>query len=130
MLFPTLENAAELLKEYKTVPVFYELLTDSLTPVRMFATLKENYDNCFILESVDNSNQWGRYSFIGLNPKAEIRIHDRKASIISRDGSVTADDASNPSAFFSKIMEQYRSPKFDNMPKLTGGLIATARIPL
>ena len=123
MLFPTLENAAELLKKYKTVPVFYELLTDSLTPVRMFATLKENYDNCFILESVDNSNQWGRYSFIGLNPKAEIRIHDRKASIISRDGSVTADDASNPSAFFSKIMEQYRSPKFDNMPKLTGGLI-------
>ena len=42
MLFPTLENAAELLKKYKTVPVFYELLTDSLTPVRMFATLKEN----------------------------------------------------------------------------------------
>ena len=49
MLFPTLENAAELLKKYKTVPVFYELLTDSLTPVRMFATLKENYDNCLFL---------------------------------------------------------------------------------
>ena len=56
MMYPAIEETKEYLKSYGTVPLFYELLTDSFTPVRMFAILKENYDNCFILESVDNSN--------------------------------------------------------------------------
>lgn len=123
MLYPSLDEAKELLKGYGTVPVFYELLTDSFTPVRMFAILKENYENCFILESVDNSNQWGRYSYIGLNPKAEIRVLDKKAEFIYADGRRTECDASDPIKLFSSLMEKYKSPKFINRPKLTGGLI-------
>ena len=82
MMYPAREETKEYLKSYGTVPLFYELLTDSFTPVRMFAILKENYDNCFILESVDNSNKWGRYSYIGLNPTAEIRVKNKQADII------------------------------------------------
>lgn len=122
-MYPSLQEANELFREYNTVPVFYELLTDNLTPVRMFAILKENYDNCFILESVDNSNQWGRYSFIGLNPKAEIRIKDKKAEFIYPDKTTKTVDADDPIRLFSELMEKYKSPKFINMPKLTGGLI-------
>lgn len=123
MLYPSVNETKEYLKNYGTVPVFYELLTDSFTPVRMFSILKENYDNCFILESVDNSNRWGRYSFIGLNPKAEIRVKDKKAEMIYSDGRKEIMDASDPVRLFSGLMEKYRSPKFINRPKLTGGLI-------
>ncbi|MBQ5311377.1 MAG: anthranilate synthase component I [Oscillospiraceae bacterium] len=121
-MYPNIEEVREHLRSYGTVPVFYELLTDSLTPVRIFSVLKENYDNCFILESVDNSNQWGRYSFIGLDPKAEIKLKDKKAQIIYKDRTETV-DASDPVKLFSDLMEKYRSPKFMNAPKLTGGLI-------
>lgn len=123
MLYPSEKEVMELFGEYNTVPVFYELLTDSFTPVRMFSILKENYENCFILESVDNSNRWGRYSFIGLNPKAEIRVKDKTAEFIYPDGRKETKDASDPIALFSGLMEKYRSPKFINRPKLTGGLI-------
>lgn len=123
MLYPSIEEIGNYFKDYGTVPVFYELLTDSFTPIRMFSILKENFDDCFILESVDNSNRWGRYSFIGLNPKAEIRVKDKKAEMIYSDGRKTEMDASDPVRLFSGIMEKYKSPKFINRPKLTGGLI-------
>lgn len=36
MLYPTLNEVEELLKEYQMVPVFYEVLADYMTPIRMF----------------------------------------------------------------------------------------------
>ncbi|MGN0667160.1 MAG: anthranilate synthase component I [Huintestinicola sp.] len=123
MLRPSVEEVKEFMSDYNTIPVFYELLTDNFTPIRMFSILKENYDNCFILESVDNSNQWGRYSFIGLNPKAEIRVTGKKAEIIYSDGVTLEKDASDPIKLFNEILEKHRSPKLINAPKLTGGLM-------
>ena len=70
MLYPTLTEVQELLEEYDVVPVFYEVLSDSMTPIHIFNALKEQSNTCFILESVDNT-QWGRYSFIGIHPKME-----------------------------------------------------------
>lgn len=122
-MYPSVEEAKKYLADFGTVPVFSELLTDSFTPVRMFATLRENYENCFILESVDNSDKWGRYSYIGISPKAEIRISDKKAEILYADGRRETADASKPAEFFSGLTDKYRSPQFKDYPKLTGGLI-------
>ena len=54
MLYPNIEQVKELLGEYKNVPTFYEILIDSFAPVHLFNCLHELYENCFILESVDN----------------------------------------------------------------------------
>ena len=35
MLYPAIEQVKELFENYKTVPVFYELLMDSCTPIRI-----------------------------------------------------------------------------------------------
>ncbi len=122
-MYPKPHDIAQYFEDYNTVPVFYELLTDSLTPVRIFSALREKYDNCFILESVINSDQWGRYSFIGLAPEQEIRIRNKKDDIISADGSSVTKDASDPIKLFSDILEKHESPKFTKYPKLTGGLM-------
>ena len=73
MLYPDKREVEELLGEYDVVPVFYEILSDSCTPVNIFNALKQGEETCFILESVDNSEQWGRYSFIGVHPKMNLR---------------------------------------------------------
>ncbi len=122
MLYPTKEEIKDILKNYKTVPVFYELLADSLTPIQLFNALHEAYDNCFILESVDNSDQWGRYSFVGINPKAEITLKD-KVAIVFKNGKHEKYKVSDPIGFLSDILNEYKSPHFPNRPKLTGGLI-------
>lgn len=122
MMYPVIEEVKKLLEEYKTVPVFYELLIDSYSPIQMFNALKETCENCFILESVDNSNQWGRYSFIGINPKAEIMIKDGIVNY-TKNGETESSKIKNPIDFFSKILDEHKSPTFPNRPKLTGGLI-------
>ena len=122
MLYPSKEEIKDILKNYKTVPVFYELLVDSYTPVQLFNALHEAYDNCFILESVDNSDQWGRYSFVGINPKAEITLKD-KIAVVSKNGADERFEVSDPIGFLSDILKEYKSPRFPNRPKLTGGLI-------
>ena len=50
MLYPTLTEVQELLEEYDVVPVFYEVLSDSMTPIHIFNALKEQSNTCFILE--------------------------------------------------------------------------------
>lgn len=122
MLYPSKEEVRSLLQNYKTVPVFYEMLIDSCTPVGLFAILKEKYENCFILESVDNSEQWGRYSFIGIDPKTEIRIFGDEAEIID-NGKSQKLKCDNPIKLFNDILGKRTSPVFINRPKLTGGLI-------
>lgn len=122
MLYPTKEDVKNLLGSYKTVPVFYETLIDSCTPVGLFAALKEHFGNCFILESVDNTDQWGRYSFIGINPKMEVRIFGDEAEIIGGDGTQKV-KCPDPIELFNDILSKRTSPVFLNRPKLTGGLI-------
>lgn len=122
MLYPSKEEVKKLLLSYKTVPVFYELLIDNCTPVGLFSILREKYENCFILESVDNTEQWGRYSFIGINPKTEIRIYGDEAQIINGSDCETK-KCPNPIELFNDILNKRTSPVFINRPKLTGGLI-------
>ena len=65
MLYPAIEQVKELFENYKTVPVFYELLMDSCTPIQLFNCLHEAYDDCFILESVDNKRPVGQIFICG-----------------------------------------------------------------
>ena len=121
MLYPAFNEVQELLKEYDVVPVFHEVLSDSMTPIHIFNALKGQSETCFILESVDNT-QWGRYSFIGIQPKMEIRIKNGKASVCE-EGRETSTRIDNPIAFLTDILNRYKSPSFPNRPKLTGGLV-------
>ncbi len=118
MLYPSLKEVKELLREYKSVPVFYEVLADYMTPIRMFRALRKKGTSCFMLESVENKDQWGRYSFIGIHPKSEIKIQGKDAVI---DGK--KQEIENPAKFLTDIAEQYHSPVMEGMPNLTGGLI-------
>lgn len=123
MLYPKIDKVNELLKDYKTVPVFYELLMDSYTPIQLFNCLHEAYDDCFILESVDNKNQWGRYSYIGIDPKAEYVLKDHIITVREKGKDTKTIKVDNFIEFFSDIIEAHKSPRFNNYPKLTGGLM-------
>lgn len=123
MLTPDIRQTKELLNTYNTVPVIYELLVDEYTPVQLFNCMHEKFRNCFILESVDNKDQWGRYSYVGIDPKAEITLKDHNAVIKYKDGTQTSETVDDPISFFKKILDKYRSPKINGFPKLTGGLI-------
>ena len=110
------------LKDYNMAPVMFEALSDTQTPVRVYQTLSQGQKYSFILESVDNNEKWGRYSFIGINPKLEIIIKDHCAEIKSPSHTEKA-RVDDPVRFISYYIDKYRMPKIKNAPKLLGGLV-------
>lgn len=123
MLYPEKETVRKLLEEYRNVPTFYELLMDSYTPVHLFNALHGRYENCFILESVNNKDQWSRYSYIGIEPKQRITLDKHKAYVEELSGEREITDVDDPISFFSALIEKNKAPQFPGRPKLTGGLM-------
>ena len=123
MLYPNLEDVKKYLESYKTVPVFYELLMDSCTPIQLFNCLHELYEDCFILESVDNKDKWGRYSYVGIDPKAEYELRNGVMTIKQAGKAPVEVNTDDPIGFLSKVIEEHKSPRFESYPKLTGGLM-------
>lgn len=62
--------------EYKVLPVSTEILSDICTPIEAIRILKNVSDHCYMLESVTDSERWGRYTFLGFEPKFEITCLD------------------------------------------------------
>ncbi len=121
MLYPSIDDVRELLKTYRTVPVFCGTLTDCVTPVGIFSALRSTSADCFLMESVEQSERWGRYSFLGTNPKSEITIKDGKATVVSGGNSHT-ETLVDPASFLTDLLAEYRSPRFSGYPRFTGGL--------
>ena len=122
MFYPKIQAVEQLLQEYDLVPVFFEVLGDMYTPIQIFHKLQAEQEHCFILESVDQKNQWGRYSFIGINPKLEIKIAQGEAEIKS-NGQQELVAVNNIKTFLKQQLQKYRAPVFPEKPKLTGGFV-------
>src|SRR6185437_16923622 len=76
------------------VPVMRERLADLETPVSAFAKLR-SLGGAFLLESAEGGERMGRYSFIGVLPRATLVFRDGVASVLDDDG-VRAVDYSDP----------------------------------
>src|SRR3954449_13566440 len=77
-LEPSLEHARELAREGNVVPVRARFVDDCETPVSAFLKLRAGEPEgapTFLLESAEQG-QVGRYSFVGLRPRAVLRWSD------------------------------------------------------
>lgn len=104
--------------EYKAVPVSCEMLSDICTPIEALRILKNVSTHCYLLESVAEKEKWGRYTFLGYDPKLEINCLDGEMKI----GDVTL-HTEDPSAKLREILDAYKSPKQKGLPSFTGGLV-------
>jgi anthranilate synthase component I len=78
---PCRKEFLALAKEHTLVPVCRILTADLETPVSAFLRAAWPEQECFLLESVENGEQVGRYTFIGLTPFKRIVSHGRDISI-------------------------------------------------
>ena len=102
---------------YKVVPVSCELLADICTPIQAVRKLKNVSSHCFLLESAEPQEKWGRYTFLGYDPKMSITCVNGEMQVNRLK--LKTDD---PSAVLRQILEEYRSPRVPGLPPFTGGL--------
>ena len=50
MIYPSVNEVKEYLKEYRLVPVFYDFLSDTLTPVHIYNALSEGEKTALYLK--------------------------------------------------------------------------------
>ena len=103
---------------YDVLPVSCEILTDICTPIEALKILKNVSTHCYLLESAQPSEKWGRYTFLGLDPKMEITCRNG----VMKAGEITF-ETQNPSQVLREILAQYKSPRFAYLPTFTGGLV-------
>ncbi len=116
---PSYEQIAELAKNYKTVPVSCELYSDIKTPIQVLKILKSVSNHCYMLESLEDSSKWGRYTFLGYEPKLEFTCLN---NIIKINGK-TVSNNDDPKKYIKDILKEYKSPKIETLPPFTGGLV-------
>ncbi len=62
--------------KYQVLPVSCEMLSDFTTPIEVMKILKNVSTHCYLLESAQANEKWGRYTFLGYDPKLEITCKD------------------------------------------------------
>ena len=119
-IYPTLEEVRELAADgrYDVVPLSCEILSDFTTPIETMRVLKAGSTHCYMLESAQANERWGRYTFLGYDPKMEITCIDGKMK--AGDLQILTD---NPSAYLRQLLAEYRSPRLQGLPPFTGGLV-------
>lgn len=104
--------------DYTVLPVSCEFLSDFTTPIQVMKILKNVSTHCYMLESAQANEKWGRYTFLGYDPKTEITCIGGEMKI----GNLKV-KTDHPSDYLRQILSDYKSPRFDYLPSFTGGLV-------
>ena len=117
---PSLEEARRIAAtgEYKVLPVSCELLADRLTPIECLRILKCVSAHCYLLESAEDRERWGRYTFLGFDPALDITCLNGEMKV----GSVRM-RTEDPSSVLRQILAEYKSLRLPGLPPFTGGLV-------
>jgi anthranilate synthase component 1 len=122
---PCLEAALKFAEKYQRVPVLTSLPAGKREASDVFLILKNISRQCFMLESCEDSKQWGRYTFLGYDPKLEITASGNAVSI--KNGVNLTLNAAHPAVYIEQILRENAAPPLRELPPefppFTGGLV-------
>src|SRR4051794_24954772 len=92
--FPDFETFAQRASEGNLVPIYRQLLSDTLTPLTAYCRIQGGAC-AFLFESVVGGERIGRYSFLGSDPFLQIDASGQHVTI-TRNGQETTVTAKDP----------------------------------
>ncbi len=107
-LTPSLEEVRELAKEHSLVPLRHTFIADCETPVSAYLKLRGEGPS-FLLESAEQGQQVGRWSFLGFRPRAVIRL--------------ARGEHPDPYRLVDEELARYRIAPLAGLPPFAGGAV-------
>jgi anthranilate synthase component I len=107
-LTPALDEVRSLAREHTLVPVRHTFIADCETPVSAYLKLRGDGPS-FLLESAEQGQRVGRWSFLGCRPRAVLRVE--------------RGEHADPYALVTQELERYRIAPLDGLPPFAGGVV-------
>ncbi|HEO70955.1 MAG TPA: anthranilate synthase component I, partial [Candidatus Hydrogenedentes bacterium] len=122
MIHPTLDAFRKLARPGALVPVYREVLADLETPVSAFMRIAKDQPFAFLLESVEQADQLGRYSFLGANPSIVLKSKGTEVTV-TRDGRDETYASDYPLGELRRLMADYSPVAIPGIPEFHGGAV-------
>lgn len=131
---PSFDEFVELSRQYNLVPVYRQLVGDTLTPVSAFRKMQEG-DWAFLFESVIGGERLGRYSFLGSGPFLRFQAYNRRVRVQEvaadqagedgqrSDASLRELEHPDPLRLLEEKLAAYRAPHLPGLPRFCGGAV-------
>ncbi len=122
MYSPSFKEFQDLAQRGNLVPVYREILADEETPVSALLSIcRRPY--AFLLESVEGGEKWGRYTFLGSDPRAVFRVRPNGVEVQENGVIHRLPPAENPLACLKELMTRYRPVSIAGLPRFFGGAV-------
>ncbi len=105
---PGLDEVRALAREYNLVPLRHSFIDDTETPVSAFLKLREG-GPAFLLESAEQGQRVGRYSFIGFRPRRTLTW--------------SLGDEGDPYELAAEAVARHRQAPLPGLPPFAGGAV-------
>src|SRR5919205_3277332 len=108
---PSLEEVRELAREHNLVALRHTFIDDLETPVSAFLKLRGRDPEypAFLLESAEQGQRVGRFSFLGVRPRRVVRW--------------SLGDPGDPYALAAAELRRFRAAPLDDLPPFAGGAV-------
>ena len=114
---PTLEEVRELARESTLVPLRHTFIDDCETPVSAYLKLRGDGPS-FLLESAEQGQRFGRWSFLGFQPRTSIRLEHGVLTV----GAERREEG-DPYAAVARELERYSVAPLEGLPPFAGGAV-------
>ncbi|MGZ3607086.1 MAG: anthranilate synthase component I, partial [Syntrophales bacterium] len=122
MYYPVFDEFRKFAEQGNLIPVYREILADIDTPVSALMKLSAK-SHVFLLESVEGGEKWGRYTFLGSDPRVIFKVRGDHVLITEKGKSRSRRHGGNPLRYLKDLLNAYRPVPVDGLPRFYGGAV-------
>ncbi|MGA2330932.1 MAG: anthranilate synthase component I [Syntrophales bacterium] len=122
MYYPVFDQFRKFAEQGNLIPVYREILADIDTPVSALMKLNVK-SHAFLLESVEGGEKWGRYTFLGSDPRIIFKVKGDHVLISENGKSRSQRHGGHPLEYLKELLNAYRPVAVDGLPRFYGGAV-------
>jgi len=122
MYYPDFDTFQKFAQQGNLIPVYREILADIDTPVTALMKLASK-SHVFLLESIEGGEKWGRYTFLGADPRIVFEVRGDNILIKENDTARSVRHNGSPLGFLKDLLGRYRPVPVDGLPRFYGGAV-------
>ena len=119
--YPPYEEFERKCRQGNVVPVYRQLMADTLTPVSAFEKIAQD-PYAFLLESASGPENIGRYCFLGSSPFALFISRGNEVEL-TQEGETTRLNTDDPLGEFRRYLEKFRLAPVSGLPRFSSGAV-------